>query len=76
MLIGNHFQEQWDPIAIAALLFVAREMSHASQQEALLSCLQEVVRTTQIPLESDVASLRECWRRMHNDGPPDISQHD
>jgi hypothetical protein len=75
MLIGNHFHEQWDPIAISALLFIAREMSHASQQEGLLSCLQEVVRTTQIPIESDVASLRECWRRTHHEGPLDVSQH-
>jgi len=75
MLIGNHFHEQWDPIAIAALLFIAREMSHASQQEALLSCLREVVRTTQIPVEGDVADLRECWRRMYHNGPPHVSQN-
>lgn len=61
MLVGNHFHEQWDPVAIAALLFIAKEMSHACQQEALLSCLQEAVRTTQIPVERDVARLRECW---------------
>lgn len=76
MLAGNHFHEQWDPIAIAALLFVAREMSHASQQEALLFCLQEVARTTQIPVERDVASLRECWRLVNQEGPPHGSQFD
>jgi hypothetical protein len=65
MLVGNQFREQWDPITIAALLFVAKEMSHASQQNAILACFQEVVRTTHIPMEKDVASLREGWRLVY-----------
>lgn len=73
ILVGNHFQEQWDPIAIVALLFVAKEMSHVSQQKALLSCFQAVVRTTQIPVEKDVASLRESWRLIYQEHPPDAS---
>jgi len=66
MLIGNHFREQWDPIVVAALIFVAREMSHVSQQRAILRCFQAVARTTDIPMEEDVARLRESWQRIHD----------
>jgi hypothetical protein len=65
MLVGNHFREQWDPIVIAALLFVAKEMSHVSQQNAILACFQEIARTTHIPMEGDVAGLREGWRAVY-----------
>jgi hypothetical protein len=65
MLVGNHFREQWDPIAVAALIFVAKEMSHASQQNATMSCFQEVARTTHIPVERDIAGLREGWRLIY-----------
>ncbi|KAG9659370.1 hypothetical protein KCU64_g3903, partial [Aureobasidium melanogenum] len=70
MLIGNHFNEQWDPIVIAALFFIAKEMSHPSQQEALLSCFQEISRTTKIPIEKDMANLRARWRSIQEDRPP------
>jgi hypothetical protein len=73
MLAGNHFPEQWDPIVIAALLFVAKEMSHVSQQEVLVSCLQEAAHATGIPLGRDIASLRVCWRSIYQEGPPDLS---
>jgi hypothetical protein len=59
MLVGNHFRGQWDPVAVAALVFVAKEMSHVSQQTAILSCFQEVARTSHIPVENDIVSLRE-----------------
>jgi hypothetical protein len=73
MLVGNHFNEQWDPIVIAALLFIAKEMSHASQQEALLSCFNEILNTTQIPVEKDVADLRARWKLIQKDDPPNLS---
>lgn len=73
MLVGNHFNEQWDPIVIAALLLIAREMSHPSQQEALLSCFNEVSKTTQIPVEKDMADLRTRWQSIQQDGPPKAS---
>jgi hypothetical protein len=65
MLVGNHFREQWDPVAVAALVFVAKEMSHVSQQNTILSCFQEVARTTHIPTEKDIASLLEGWRLIY-----------
>lgn len=73
MLVGNHFNEQWDPIVIAALLFIAKEMSHASQQEVLLSCFNEILKTTQIPVEKDVSDLRARWQSIQKDEPPNLS---
>lgn len=73
MLIGNHFNGQWDPIAIAALLLIAKEMSHPSQQEALLSCFHEISKTTEIPIEKDIANLRARWQSIQQDGPPNLS---
>lgn len=71
MLVGNHFHDQWDPIVIAALIFVAKDMSHVSQQRAILPCFQEISRSTHIPVERDVASIRECWRLMFERRSPD-----
>ncbi|KAI4851291.1 hypothetical protein E4T44_02220 [Aureobasidium sp. EXF-8845] len=70
MLVGNHFNEQWDPIVIAALLSIAKEMSHPSQQEALLSCFREISKTTQIPIETDVSNLCARWQLIQQDEPP------
>lgn len=74
MLVGNRFYEQWDPIVIAALLFVAKEMSHVSQQKVLSLCFQEITRTTQIPIEKDVASLRASWQLVLQEGQPGAPQ--
>lgn len=65
MLVGNHFLEQWDPIVVAGLLFVAKEMSHVSQQNAIMSCFHEIARTTHLPVERDVAGLQEEWRAIY-----------
>ncbi|KAI5194518.1 hypothetical protein E4T38_09551 [Aureobasidium subglaciale] len=73
MLVGNHFNEQWDPIVIAALLSVAKELSHPSQQEALLSCFNEISRTTRIPIEKDLTELRTCWQSIRKHDPPNLS---
>lgn len=73
ILVGNHFNEQWDPIVIAALFFIAKEMSHPSQQEALLSCFREISRTTHIPIEKDLADLRARWQSIQEDRPPMLS---
>lgn len=74
MLVGNRFYEQWDPIVIAASLFVAKEMSHISQQKALSLCFQEITRTTQIPIEKDIAGLHASWRLILQEGQPDVPQ--
>ncbi|KAG9584309.1 hypothetical protein KCV04_g10659, partial [Aureobasidium melanogenum] len=73
MLVGNHFNEQWDPIVIAALFSIGKEMSHPSQQEALLSCFDEIPKTTHIPAEKDLADLRARWQSIQEDRPPNLS---
>lgn len=73
MLVGNHFIEQWDPIVIGSLLSISKEMSHSSQQEALLSCFTAISKTTQIPIEEDIANLRARWQSIQQDGPPNLS---
>ncbi|KAI4720953.1 hypothetical protein E4T48_02830 [Aureobasidium sp. EXF-10727] len=72
MLVGNHFKEQWDPIVIAALLCIAKEMSHPSQQEALLSCFDEISKTTDIPIDKEVAKLRALWQSIQQGNPPEL----
>jgi hypothetical protein len=73
MLVGNHFNEQWDPIVIAALILIAKEMSHPSQQEALLSCFHEISSTTQIPIEKEISDLRASWQSIQQNDPPNSS---
>lgn len=72
MLVGNHFREQWDPIVIATLLFIAKEMSHVSQQESLLPCFHEAALATRIPVERDIANVRACWLSIYKEVQPDV----
>ncbi|KAK2595015.1 hypothetical protein QQS21_007269 [Conoideocrella luteorostrata] len=58
----NDFAEQWDPILVAALLLIARDLTHASQQSALMTCLQKVTAGTGLRLEREVEELQEHWR--------------
>lgn len=57
----NDFAEQWDPILVAALLVVAREMTHRSQQEALLACFRTVTASTGIKLGREICELQSGW---------------
>lgn len=72
MLVGNHFNEQWDPIVIAALIFIAKEMSHSSQQDALLSCFHEISKATHIPMAEEIANLRARWQSIQHNDPPNL----
>lgn len=58
---SNTFPEQWDPITIAALLYVAKDITHISQQEQLLSCFLAISSQTGISLEDEVAQLQSAW---------------
>ncbi|KAK1250731.1 hypothetical protein MKX07_005286 [Trichoderma sp. CBMAI-0711] len=62
----NDFAEQWDPILIAGLLWVARDMTHPSQQESLISCFRQISSATGIKLDEEIQTLRAKWN---------ISQH-
>ncbi|KAL6855795.1 hypothetical protein J3F83DRAFT_456798 [Trichoderma novae-zelandiae] len=57
----NDFAEQWDPILIAGLLWIARDMTHPSQQESLVSCFRQIASTTGIKLEEEIQALRARW---------------
>ncbi|KAJ6440037.1 MFS quinate transporter [Purpureocillium lavendulum] len=58
----NEFAEQWDPVTVGALLYVAREMTHPAQQEALEACFAKATAATGIGLEKELQELREGWK--------------
>lgn len=74
LAVWNNFAEQWDPIVMAALLRVASEMTHSSQQEALLGCFQRFTDATHIPLDEETRSLRRHWHSSSHSSPPNKSQ--
>jgi hypothetical protein len=45
-------------------------MTYASQQEALLLCLQRIEDATKIPLESEVADLQQFWSSSRHTNAP------
>jgi hypothetical protein len=61
----NEFPEQWDPVMCSGLLFVARWMTHKSQQTTLLSCLQKCSTTAGFGLQHEVHKIRELWKTSH-----------
>ncbi|KAF4975672.1 hypothetical protein FZEAL_7562 [Fusarium zealandicum] len=73
LAVWNNFPEQWDPLVVAALLRAAREMTHASQQEALLTCFQRITDATKMPLDDEISSLRLYWRSSSHSTPPTMS---
>ncbi|KPI43935.1 uncharacterized protein AB675_6406 [Cyphellophora attinorum] len=61
----NDFPEQWDPVMCSGLLFVARWMTHKSQQTALLSCLEKCSTTAGFELQHEMHKIRELWNTSH-----------
>lgn len=59
---SNDSLEQWDPILVAGLLLIAREMTHESQQTVLLERLRRITATTGINLERETEALQSVWR--------------
>lgn len=57
----NDFPEQWDPILIAGLLWIARDMTYPSQQESLISCFRQISSSTGIKLDEEIQALRARW---------------
>ncbi|EHK27332.1 uncharacterized protein TRIVIDRAFT_141488 [Trichoderma virens Gv29-8] len=57
----NDFAEQWDPILVAGLLWIARDMTHPSQQESLISCFRQISSSTGIKLDEEIQALRARW---------------
>ncbi|KAJ6067868.1 uncharacterized protein N7446_004905 [Penicillium canescens] len=58
---SNDSPEQWDPILIASLLTIARDMTHESQQVVLLERLARITATTGINLDRETEALQASW---------------
>ena len=58
---SNDSPEQWDPILIASLLTIARDMTHESQQVVLLERLARITATTGINLDRETKALQASW---------------
>lgn len=59
---SNDSPEQWDPVLVASLLFIARDMTHESQQVVLLERLRRITATTGMNVERETDSLKSRWR--------------
>ncbi|KAJ5630380.1 uncharacterized protein N7484_010480 [Penicillium longicatenatum] len=59
---SNDSPEQWDPVLVASLLFIARDMTHESQQAVLLERLRRITSTTGMNLELETDSLKSRWQ--------------
>ncbi|KAL2697471.1 hypothetical protein AAEP93_011375 [Penicillium crustosum] len=58
---SNDSPEQWDPILVASLLTIAKEMTHESQQAVLLERFSRITATTGIKLDRETNALQEAW---------------
>ncbi|KAI0378573.1 hypothetical protein F5Y04DRAFT_147383 [Hypomontagnella monticulosa] len=57
----NDFADQWDPVLIAGLLLISRDMTNKSQQDTLLGCLRNISNTTGILLGKEIEALQSHW---------------
>ncbi|KAJ6186528.1 hypothetical protein N7519_007829 [Penicillium mononematosum] len=58
---SNDSPEQWDPILVASLLTIAKEMTHESQQAVLLERFSRITATTGIKLDRETEALQAGW---------------
>lgn len=58
---NNDFLEQWDPILVAGLLLMAKEMTHESQQSLLLDQFGRVTAMVGIKLDREIQALKSGW---------------
>jgi hypothetical protein len=58
---SNDSLEQWDPILVAGLLLVAKEMTHESQQSLVLNQLGRVTAMVGIKLDCEIEALKSGW---------------
>jgi hypothetical protein len=61
IVTSNETLDQWDPVLIAGLLLVAKEMTHETQQSSMLDCLRKVTTMTGIRLDHETAVLKAEW---------------
>ncbi|KAL5593420.1 hypothetical protein FOBRF1_012522 [Fusarium oxysporum] len=70
LALWNNFSDQWDPVVVATVVRIARDMTYPSQQEALLSCFQRIGDATKIPLQSEIADLQQFWSSSRHSSAP------
>lgn len=70
LALWNTFPDLWDPVVVATVVRVARDMTYPSQQDALLSCLRRIGDVTKIRLESEIADLRQFWSSSRHTHAP------
>ncbi|CAG8040837.1 unnamed protein product [Penicillium olsonii] len=58
---SNDSPEQWDPVLVAGLLLIAKEMTHESQQTVILQRLAKITATTGIKLDQETEALQATW---------------
>ncbi|KAF5645993.1 hypothetical protein F52700_1942 [Fusarium sp. NRRL 52700] len=70
LALWNNFSDQWDPVVVATVVRIARDMTYPSQQEALLSCFQRIGDATKIPLQNEIADLQQFWSSSRHTSAP------
>ncbi|XWX00504.1 hypothetical protein V2A60_008524 [Cordyceps javanica] len=58
---SNEFLEQWDPIVIASVLYVANNITHAAQQHTILELFSIITSQAGISLDDEAVQLRAKW---------------
>ncbi|QYT02253.1 Zn(2)-C6 fungal-type domain-containing protein [Trichoderma simmonsii] len=66
-VISNHHPESWDPVVFAGVLMAGKEMTHESQQTALLKQLHKMINAVGLDLKSEVEELQSSWIISHHD---------
>lgn len=61
IVTSNEFSEQWDPIVIASLLYIARDITYSAQQNYILDSFETISAVTGISLEDETKQLRSLW---------------
>jgi hypothetical protein len=59
---SNESPEQWDPVLVASLLLIARDMTHQSQQAVLMGIFRKITATTGIKLDRETEALQSVWK--------------
>ncbi|CEI70662.1 hypothetical protein FVEN_g851 [Fusarium venenatum] len=70
LALWNNFPDQWDPVVVATVVRIARDMTYPSQQEALLSCFQRIGDATKIPLQREITDLQQFWSSSRHSNAP------
>lgn len=66
-VVWNTYKEQWDPILLGAVLFIAEDMTHPAQQRAIEDCLQRISREVGVDLRQETTDLGHIWKAFQED---------